>query len=120
MKFCFLSGENIQISIVSTFGRDPAQHLFHIMNYDVLESESLHEVREYINFPRHLFLQNPSRLLYESEKGSPEQLASFLTLDFPLYHKQQLGLVFGHAKLNQKTSFILDHRGNGALNCQKK
>ncbi|MCO4795058.1 MAG: hypothetical protein KC493_15180, partial [Bacteriovoracaceae bacterium] len=70
--------------------------------------------------PRHLFLQNPNRLLYESEKGSKDQLANFLKLDFPIYHKQNLGLVYGHALVKNKNSFILDHRGRGAQNCHLK
>ncbi len=117
-KFCFLENKKNKITIVSTKGRDPAQHIYHIMNYDILHSENLKEAQEYINFPRHLFLQNPNRMLYESEKGSPEQLSNFLKLDFPLYHKQNLGQVYGHGDVIGKKSFLLDHRAPGVVSCK--
>ncbi|TNF27061.1 MAG: hypothetical protein EP319_12465 [Deltaproteobacteria bacterium] len=117
-KFCFIKNQKNKMTIISTKGRDPAQHLYHIMNYDILNSDNLKEAQEYINFPRHLFLQNPNRMLYESEKGSPEQLSNFLKLDFPLYHKQNLGLVYGHGNVLGKNSFLLDHRGPAVVSCQ--
>lgn len=117
-KFCFLKGPKNKVTILSTKGRDPAQHLYHIMNYEILSSDNLKEAQEYVNFPRHLFLQNPNRMLYESEKGSPDQLSNFLELDFPLYHKQDLGLVYGHADIQGKRSFLLDHRGTGVVSCK--
>lgn len=117
-KFCYLKGPKNKVTILSTKGRDPAQHLYHIMNYEILGSDNLKEAQEYVNFPRHLFLQNPNRMLYESEKGSPEQLSNFLKLDFPLYHKQNLGLVYGHADIKGKKSFLLDHRGAGVVSCK--
>jgi hypothetical protein len=117
-KFCYLKGDKNKMTILSTKGRDPAQYLYHIMNYKILHSNNLEEAQKYINFPRHLFLQNPSRILYESEKGTHEQLDKFLDLDFPLYHKQDLGRVYGHGDIQGKKSFILDHRGPGAVSCK--
>jgi len=117
-KFCFLKNQKNKVTIVSTKGRDPAQHLYHILNYDILESDNLKDAQSFTNFPRHLFLQNPNRMLYESEKGSPEQLGNFLELDFPLYHKQNLGLIYGHASIKGKNSFLLDHRGPGVVSCK--
>lgn len=123
MMICHLNNtKNLnRMTLLSTKGRDPGQHLYHILNFEIQDSESLVETQEYVNFPRHLFLRNPDRLIYESGKGSEEQLRNFLSLDFPIYHKGQLGRVWIHYfnQLSKNSSLIIDQRTEAGLSCIK-
>ncbi|MBT7610483.1 MAG: hypothetical protein HN576_12055 [Bacteriovoracaceae bacterium] len=121
MVFCYLKSKQTQneFSIVSSKGRDPGQFIYHLLNIDLQDSKTLKETQNYINFPRHLFLRSPDRLIYESIKGSEEQLQNYLGLNFPIFHKTHLGRIWIHAKLNdsKKSGLLLDRRTEGALAC---
>lgn len=108
------------MGLVSNDSRDPGQHLYHLIEYDVGQVRSNEELSSMISFSRHLFLTNPLRLIYESQRGSKEQLSELLELNVPLYNADSLGRVWGWFKpKNSNFSFHLDNRRIGSLSCQK-
>lgn len=121
IPICRLSNRtfNSEIILTSTKGRNPAQHIKHLINYDIINSPTLEILSGTMNFARHLFLSNPDRILYESKKGRKEQLNFFLQMDFPIYHVDQLGELMGLVTFykNKTHSLIKDERGNKQLTC---
>lgn len=112
--------KNVQLSLFSFDDRDPRQHLFHLIQYEISESTSLSIIDEFIKFPRHLFLANPVRMLYESSRGSKKQLESFLATNFPIYHSEQLGNIWIHGKFNgnnNENGFVKDDRWPAFIKC---
>jgi len=119
--YCVFQDKEKRLSLMALNSRDPGQLLYHLYNYKIQEVNNKTEVLNYFNFPRHQFLTNPSRLLYESNKGSEEQLRYFLSLDFPVYHAEKLGAVFGlWQDSNNRTSFIGDQRVDVFQTCLEK
>ena len=121
LPVCHLSniGLNLDMILTSTIGRNPSQHLKHLLNYDIINSTSLELVSNTLNFARHLFLKNPDRILYESKKGRKEQLNFFLQMDFPIYHVDQIGDMMGivNYKKNKFSNIIKDERSSKELTC---
>lgn len=115
--FCLHKNDKRELLLLGLNSRDPGQLLYHLYNYKVHETQSPQETINYLNFPRHQFLTGPSRLLYESEKGSEEQLRYFLSLDFPVYHIDNLGLVHAIWTEDNKTTFISDQREEVHQSC---
>jgi hypothetical protein len=109
----------------STLNRDPSQHLKHLFQYEIFNADSFPSLVEYLNFPRHLFLSSPERILYESKRGRKSQLDYLLSMNFPIYHIDTLGNIFGFAsffnnkKEAQFDSMFIDERNNNKLWCGK-
>ncbi|MCF8059851.1 MAG: hypothetical protein K9K67_11170 [Bacteriovoracaceae bacterium] len=119
--FCVSKDRKKEMILMSLNSRDPGQLLYHLYNYNIQEIDNISEITNFINFPRHQFLTNPSRLLYESSKGSEEQLRYFLSLDFPVYHVENLGAIFGIWNIsNQNNTFISDERMDVNQSCLLK
>lgn len=110
---------NFELIITSATGRNPSQHIKHLIDYDLINSFNLDTLGHTLNFARHLFLTNPDRILYESKKGRKEQLNFFLQMNFPIYHVDQLGEIVAIAnyKRNQHNSILRDDRSNKQLIC---
>jgi hypothetical protein len=114
---CFHKGENGYLDLIGYNSRDPGQILYHLFNYGISNSQTNADVVEYLTFPRHQFLTNPSRLIYESKRGTKEQLSYFLSFDFPVYHVEKLAGVnalFGRKKTR---TFIGDPRITTLQSC---
>jgi len=106
---CFIKTKNSNFSLISTKGRDSGQHLFNMIEYNLAHASSVDEVLTILEFPRYLFLLNPERMIYESDRSSEAQTQTFLNTSFPIYHKSNLGNVWIHyQKHNQKTLLIDD------------
>lgn len=110
---------NFELVIASTTGRNPSQHIKHLIDYDLINSFNFETLGHTLNFARHLFLTNPDRILYESKKGRKEQLNFFLQMNFPIYHVDQLGEIVAMAnyKRNKHNSIMRDDRSNKQLIC---
>jgi hypothetical protein len=108
-----------ELSIISTTGRNPSQHIKHLIDYDLNNAPSKEPLTHTLNFARHLFLSNPDRILYESNRGRREQLNFFLQMNFPIYHVDQLGdiLALVHNQNDKTNSIIKDDRSNKKLLC---
>ena len=119
LALCFVNNNSrkSQISIISTKGRDPGQYLHHLILYGIQDTRTLLELDEFIRFPRHLFLLNPVRMIYESSRGTKKQLDKFLAMNFPIYHGHSLGNIWAHASFHDKniSGFVVDERTPACL-----
>ncbi|MBC7714977.1 MAG: hypothetical protein H7177_16645 [Rhizobacter sp.] len=122
LPVCELKGKSQDIVLFSSDGRNPVQHLQHLISYDIDQVDSSYTLNELLNFSRHLFLSNPDRILYESKRGRKAQLDFFLAMNFPIYHVESLGNVFGHASFKtdnkQQSSLHIDDRSKTRLWCK--
>jgi hypothetical protein len=122
LPICELKGASQDIVLFSSNGRNPVQHLQHLISYDIDQIDSSYSLNELLNFSRHLFLTNPDRILYESKRGRKAQLDFFLAMNFPIYHVEDLGNIFGHASFNsenkQENSIHIDDRSSARLWCK--
>lgn len=109
------------MALVSSHSRDPGQHLYHLIEYDLGVVKEHEELQKMISFSRHLFLTNPVRLIYESQRGTKEQLQELLELNAPLYNAESLGRIWGWLKQPKdgQFSFHLDTRMPGSLSCKE-
>lgn len=122
LPICEFIGANQEIILFSNKGRNPVQHLQHLVAYDIDQIDSAMMLNELLNFSRHLFLSNPDRILYESKRGRKAQLDFFLAMNFPIYHVDNLGNLFGHATFkhenkSEKTLYS-DDRSPARLWCK--
>lgn len=102
--------------------RDPGQYLYYLLQYRLFEAYSIRRMSYYVNFPRHLFLPNPPRIIFESNRATPEHLQYFLSKNIPIYYGKSLGSVFGYVHFHNidKGSLIIDLRDNSVLSCFKE
>lgn len=122
LPICEFKGQDQEIVLFSNDGRNPVQHLQHLLSYGADLVNSNYSLNELLNFSRHLFLSNPDRILYESKRGRKAQLDFFLAMNFPIYHVDKLGNIFGHAsfKTDKKVirSLHIDDRSQARLWCK--
>ncbi len=120
---CEFSDQQKKLVLFSAKGRSPGQHLKHLISYEIEQINNPVALNELLKFSRHLFLPDPDRILYESKKGRKAQLDFFLSMNFPIYHVESLGEVFGSISYTeaqqQKISLIIDERNTTGLTCQK-
>ncbi len=112
---CYFKNK-ISAWLISDFGRSPYQHLDHLLQYKIRESLDKEELSEYLSFSRHLILKNPIRLIYESDRGTKEQLDKLLKFDIPVYYSAKLGNVFGMVE-DKKSYLFKDNRDNSEIKC---
>lgn len=123
LPVCIISNPSLDLKMIisSTEGRSKNQHLKHLMDYEIYNSATINQLNDILNFPRHLFLSNPDRILYESKKGRESQLNFFLSMNFPIYHVEKLGNITGLIKFknNPIFNFVKDIRNNDKAICTK-
>mgnify|MGYP000490850943 CR=1 FL=1 len=121
--FCKIKTKNSQLTLISSKGRDSGQHLFNLIEYKISSAENRNDLIELLDFPRYLFLLNPERMVYESNRSSPKQIQTFLNTSFPIYHKSNLGNIWLHYKTTSTKKsdqgLILDGRQENSLSCSK-
>lgn len=105
---------------MSTKGRDPGQHLYHLFVYSKDRISSRQKIDEALKLPRHIFLTSPLRLIYESYRGNDQKLEKLLQLNFPIYHAAALGRIWGLVSSENDRGFVLDDRYQSEIWCQKK
>lgn len=119
--FCQFKNNLHDITLFSTAGRNSAQHLKHLISYDINQTDSFQSLGELLNFSRHLFLIGPDRILYESKRGRKSQLDFFLSMNFPIYHVDSLGDIIGAASFKnekrEELSLIIDDRSQAKIWC---
>jgi hypothetical protein len=118
IPLCVTSSKDKNMALFSFYGRDPGQFLYHMLQYDIESANNASELVEFVRFPRHQFLTHPSRMLYESGVGGPQQLSNFLGMDFPIYHADGLGEVWAVTKIGNQTHVALDPRRPSDIACQ--
>ena len=108
------------IWLTSTNSRDPGQHLYHLLEYGLSSVQSVKDLDELLKFSRHQFLKSPMRLVIESRRSSNEQLQELLKLNIPIYNSKKLAKIWGFINTKKRSSFILDERRNGHIECSSK
>jgi hypothetical protein len=103
--------------MVSSYDRDPGQHLYHLLKYIKYRKMNISELDRLIKYPRHLFLTSPIRLLLESTRSSEKQLEDLLKLNIPIYHAPELGKIWIHLNSSKSFGFILDERRKDHISC---
>jgi hypothetical protein len=123
LPICEFKGKTQEVVLFSSDGRNPVQHLQHLEAYDIDQVDSTYGLNELLGFSRHLFLSNPDRILYESKRGRKAQLDFFLEMNFPIYHVESLGNIFGHATFKsdkgQESVLYSDDRSPARLWCKE-
>ena len=117
---CIYKDTKKEIISLAYQSRDAGQLLFHLNQYQYFNSSSIKELIEYTSYARHLFLTNPPRMLYESKRGTPKELNHFLSLNFPVYHAKDIGLVHSISNFdlsNDKHVFLQDDRADTHQSC---
>ena len=123
IPICHLKNDEHDIIIISNKGRSPAQHLEHLLDYELASIDNFSSLQELLKFSRHIFLSNPDRILYESKRGRKNQLDFFLTMNFHIYHVEELGNLIGFANYkdahqNSIKSLFVDDRSLAQLWCK--
>jgi hypothetical protein len=116
---CKIQNGSNRITIISSSGRDTGQHIFNLLEYKISSINSTQELIEILDFPRYIFLLNPKRMIYESDRSSSEQIQTFLNTGFPIYHRPNLGNVWINYQIGKKSGQILDGRKDNSLSCLK-
>lgn len=122
VPICNFRNQHQNITLFSINGKNPIQHFQHLISYDITQIENAESLNELLSFSRHLFLNMPDRILYESKRGRRSQLNLFLSMNFPIYHVDSLGNITGHAEFKNESeksqTLIIDERSPSRLWCQ--
>ncbi len=117
---CRYQDESKSILSIAYDSRDSGQLLHHLNQYQYFNSKSIDEVIQYTSYARHLFLTNPPRMLYESKRGTPQELNNYLALNFPVYHASSIGLIQSFVQFKDVPStFVEDIRSDTFQSCIK-
>lgn len=115
---CIYSGAKSKLVLASLKGKDPEQTLSHLNSYKIESLDDLEQVYRLTNFARHLILKNPTRILYESQRGTEDQLEKLNSLNIPIYHAKSIGEISGILQVGQgQVNFLLDDRSTIRENC---
>ena len=118
--FCRISFEGKKIFLISTEGKDPGQYLFQLIEKKIHKYDDFQKIDETLRSARRYYLLNPLRILYESERGSEEELDEILASGIPVYHGKKLGHIWMYGDLpNNVRGFILEARAKWELSCLK-
>jgi len=115
---CILKTELGSIWTLSNNSRDPGQHLFHLIKYGLMSANNGQEVDKLLKHSRHIFLNDPLRLVIESSRSREDQIENLLKLNIPIYNADLLGNVWAFSSLNKESRFIIDDRNPGAITCK--
>lgn len=116
---CLINSKNSNLLLTSLKGRDPGQHIYNLLQYSINSASKSEDLEAYLAFPRHQFLYDPARMLYESSRGSNSNLDLFLKMDFPIYHTPRLGEVWAWGDFpNEEHTIAIDDRSDASLLCR--
>tara|TARA_R110002049_G_scaffold90287_2_gene226381 strand:+ start:2621 stop:3937 length:1317 start_codon:yes stop_codon:yes gene_type:complete len=119
VPICLVKTEENKLLLTSFKGRDPGQHIYNLLQYSISRASKSDDLEAYIAFPRHQFLYDPARMLYESSRGSNVNLDLFLKMDFPIYHTPKLGEVWAWGEFpNENHTLAIDDRSDAKLLCR--
>ncbi|MBF0299416.1 MAG: hypothetical protein HQK51_11895, partial [Oligoflexia bacterium] len=113
--FCFIQNlsttNRYTLSLISSNDRDPSQHIYHLLKFDLKNLNSLEGIKQLLQNARYIILKNPLRLILESKRTNKDQLEKIMSMDVPIYHSPALGDIWGVAHLaNNPSGIIIDDR----------
>jgi hypothetical protein len=121
VAFCRTMLDNISKIAISSRSRDPGQHLYHLIEYGMFDTNQKNEIDQYIKYSHHLFLTKPLRILFESKRGDEILLSRLQNFKIPIYNVEKIGEVWtaSHDNQGDKNSLLIDERFNGEFTCQE-
>jgi hypothetical protein len=118
-RLCTLSNIKGEMVLVSSEGKDPGQFLFHLLENGIQYANSFKRIQKFLELPRHQYLVNPMRIVYETDRSSKIALQNFLHSDIPIYHSSKLGNIWGWGKFGKLNGLIRDSRSESFVSCPK-
>ena len=118
-RFCTVSNTKGEMVLVSSEGKDPGQYLFHLLESGIQYADSFKRIQKFLELPRHQYLVNPMRIIYETGRSSKMALQNFLHSDIPIYHSSKLGNIWGRGKFDKLYGLIRDPRSESYISCPK-
>ena len=119
--FCRIKFQEKKMFLISSTGKDPGQYLFQLIEKQIHKYDDFSKIDKVLKSARRYYLLNPLRILYESERGSEEELDEILASGIPVYHGRKLGNIWMYADLpNNNSGFILEAREKWELSCLKE
>ncbi len=115
---CRINTNSNLIWAISNKSRDPGQHLFHLIRYGLSQTQNVQDVDKLIRQSRYIFLSEPVRLIFESNRGNPNQIENLLKLNVPLYSSDSLGNIWSYTKFKDDSRFVRDDRNAGEISCR--
>lgn len=114
--FCLIKGD-VSIALFSNDSRDPAQHLFHSIQYGLHNAKSITKIKQVVDHARYLVLENPKRLIFESLRSSEDHVQNLINLDIPIYNSYSLGNLSGSYQGQGLHGLFVDSRSTSYLKC---
>jgi hypothetical protein len=117
--YCLIerSAPKMRLALVSSHDRDPGQYLYQLFEEKIDLLATMKELDMRLKAPRKLLLTSPDRILIESSKMGRAQVDSLLRSPTPLFHKQDLGRIWGLLSTPGEKGFIIDERFPAGLSC---
>lgn len=117
--YCQFFKNNNSFFLISTKGKDPAQIISNLYQYEITKTTSLKQLHQILGFSRHMVLINPLRIIYESKRGNDAQLDKLNSFRIPIYHAKSIGNVQGLFQFSEREPyFILDDRSDIRVHCE--
>jgi hypothetical protein len=117
IPYCLSASDQKTILLTSFNTRDAAQIISGLFQYQFFELSTLKQIHQLISFGRHSIFRHPTRVLYESQRGTSDQLEELTQLSVPVYHTDNLGAISGIIRTQQDNHFLLDDRTAIRENC---
>jgi hypothetical protein len=109
---------NKDIWVISTHSRDSAQHLTNLYRNNTFRALSKNDIDQNVRAPRLLFLNDPERAVFESERASNSHKDKLLKLRVPIYNSPSLGGITSFYRNKNEEGFILDDRLKSMITCR--
>ncbi len=114
---CIDKKKDRTVWIMGSGSRDPAQQ---VSQFLVLSSgQSKKKIISALKAPRYIRLDDPKRLIFESEKATKDEINNLQDLKIPLYSTSQIGNIAAYLSSKQTQTFFLDLRSPGKIQCGK-
>ncbi|MBF0313307.1 MAG: hypothetical protein HQK52_07815 [Oligoflexia bacterium] len=106
-----------QISFLIDHDRDPGQHAYHLLRKGLLKSRSTKDFDHYLKSSRYLILQNPLRLIVESQRMQSSETEQTFKLNLPIYNANSIARIIGHIYTTDESTFVTEERSEDILTC---
>ncbi len=115
---CSLKKGDNSLLLISGKDKAPGQHLYHLLEEDLLNDPTFENLDNNLNKFRFITLRNPKRIIIESRRASDKDLGRFLNSKIPVYSIATLGNIWGYGHLITQDGFLKDPRNESYLFCE--
>ncbi len=104
--------------ILISNSRDTTQHMIHLVEYGILKDKNIEQYKELIDYPRHIFLKNPNRIIFESTRSHRDQVDALNKLNIPIYSAKEIAHINLLITQKKRPRYILDTRSKEQISCK--